>query len=118
MRASGLLSLLPLKSPRSPLILVDGTAIMFRNYFGMPSLTSRVDGPKEIGGVVGFCNSLINLLLPNPPDMQPTIIVVFDTSGPTFRETIFSGYKAQRPAPPEVLSFCRLVANRPRTICR
>ncbi len=92
------------KATQAPLILVDGTAVMFRSYFGMPSLTSSLsEGPREIGAAVGFCNTLVKLLLPPPVDMQPTVLVIFDSKGPTFREKIFSGYKAQRPAPPEVL---------------
>ena len=84
------------------LVAVDGTALMFRSYFGMPPL-SRSDG-KEVGAVVGFCNTLVRLLLPYPVHKGGvSVLVTFDTAGPTFRNDIFEDYKAQRDAPPESL---------------
>ena len=81
-----------------PLILVDGTALMFRSYFGIPSVKSK--SGTEVNAVAGLSSMLISLLLPTPESVRPTILVVFDSSGPTFREEIYSAYKAQRPPPP------------------
>lgn len=97
---------LPAVSPTST-VLVDGTALMYRSYFAMPSLT-RSDplggADREVGAVVGFLNTMLGLLVPMPVDGPiPTVLVVFDSSGPTFRDEISGVYKAQRKPQPEDL---------------
>lgn len=97
-----------------PLVLIDGTALMFRAFYAMPSLTRRVperiEGQpeeQEIGAVVGFCNILLSQLQPPPPVLAcpyaPTVVVAFDCAGPTFRDDLFGEYKAQRSEPPPTL---------------
>jgi len=95
------------KASSSPLVLVDGTALLFRSYFAMPSMRRPIPDrndqaeDREVGAIVGFCNSLISILLPAPSDS--TVMVLFDSPGPTFRQPMFPEYKAQRPEPPEDL---------------
>lgn len=60
-----------------------------------------VQEEREVGAVVGFCNSLLNILQPSPP--ESTVLVLFDSPGPTFRNDLYTEYKAQRGPPPEDL---------------
>uniref|UniRef100_A0A7S2RH59 5'-3' exonuclease domain-containing protein n=1 Tax=Rhizochromulina marina TaxID=1034831 RepID=A0A7S2RH59_9STRA len=97
-----LFSALPAWDPAGlpPLVLVDGSAFVFRNYYARQGL--------ENAGVVGFCRSLLGLLVPLPPDAPlgagpPQVVVAFDSGTPSFRKDIDSSYKAQRTAPPDDL---------------
>ena len=88
------------------LFLVDGSAYIFRAYHALPDLTRKSDG-LPIGAVSGFCNMLWKLL----QDARDTSVgvvpthfaVIFDFSSKTFRNEIYSEYKANREAPPEDL---------------
>ena len=85
------------------LYLVDGSGYIFRAFHALPPLTRKSDG-LPVGAVAGFCNMMWKLIC----DMQsahaddaPThLAVIFDASGPTFRNTIYDQYKAHRPPPP------------------
>lgn len=77
-----LFTLAPLAAPLSPpLVLVDGTALMYRAYFAMPSM---VRGPAgEVGALMGFLNTMSSMLLPKPTGLlgNPTVVVLFDSPG-------------------------------------
>lgn len=84
------------------LFLVDAYGFVFRAFHALPPLT-RPDG-TPVGAVYGF----INMLLKLREDIEKkhedaSIIIVFDTGGKTFRDELFSEYKANRDAPPEDL---------------
>lgn len=79
-------------------VLVDGSGYIFRAYHALPPLT-RPDG-TPVGAVVGFTNMLLSLRDTMPADY---LAVVFDVSRITFRNAIYSEYKAHRPPPPEDL---------------
>jgi len=89
--------------PPMRLYLVDGSGYIFRAYHALPPLTRKSDG-LPVGAVAGFCNMMWRLIC----DMQaahaddaPThLAVIFDASGPTFRNGIYDQYKAHRPPPP------------------
>lgn len=90
--------------------LIDGSAYIFRAYHALPPL-SRSDG-TPIGAVSGFCNMLFKLTEELKGDARPThIAVIFDAGSKTFRNEIYSDYKAHRPPPPEDLipqfALCR-----------
>ncbi len=81
-------------SPR--LLIVDASGYLFRAFFALPPLT-RPDG-RPVNAVFGFCNMLLKLMQENPED---DIVVVFDTGKPSFRNTVYTAYKANREAPPQ-----------------
>ncbi len=81
-----------------PFILVDGSAYLFRAYHALPPLTNSKGEPT--GAVVGVINMLRKLLDEYRPEHMA---VVFDASGPTFRDQIYSEYKANRPPMPDDL---------------
>ena len=83
--------------------LVDGSAYIFRAYHALPPLTRKSDG-MPVGAVSGFCNMLYKLLGDMADEHEPThFAVIFDYSSKTFRNDIYSDYKANRPEPPEDL---------------
>ncbi|WP_036486310.1 DNA polymerase I [Nitratireductor basaltis] len=88
------------------LFLVDGSGYIFRAYHALPPLTRKSDG-LPVGAVSGFCNMLWKLLQ-NARDtnvgVTPThFAVIFDYSSKTFRNELYSEYKANRTEPPEDL---------------
>ena len=85
------------------LYLIDGSAYIFRAYHALPPLTRKSDG-LPVGAVSGFCNMLYKLLTDVKDEHDPThFAVIFDYSAKTFRNEIYSEYKANRPEPPEDL---------------
>ena len=87
----------------SHVVLVDGSAYIFRAFHALPPLTNKVTG-EPVGAVAGFCNMLFKLMN-NQTDMdRPThFAVIFDASGHTFRNEIYDLYKANRGETPEDL---------------
>lgn len=86
--------------PADPLILVDGSSYLFRAYHSPPHLTnSRGESTGAIYGVVNMLKSLLRQY--NPSQM----VVVFDAKGPTFRNEMYSEYKAHRPPMPDDLRY-------------
>lgn len=82
----------------SRLILVDGSSYLFRAFHALPSLTNSKG--LNTGATKGVIGMLKRLQADNPADQ---IVVVFDAKGPTFRNEIYSEYKANRPPMPEEL---------------
>ncbi|WP_417248430.1 DNA polymerase I [Celeribacter sp.] len=83
--------------------LIDGSAFIFRAYHALPPLTRKSDG-LPIGAVSGFCNMLYRYIEANTGADAPThAAVIFDYSGKTFRNDLYSAYKANRPPAPEDL---------------
>ena len=83
---------------KTPLILVDGSSYLYRAYHALPPLTNSKGVPT--GAVKGVINMMRRLLKDYP---QSTVVVVFDAKGKTFRDEIYSDYKAQRPPMPDDL---------------
>jgi DNA polymerase-1 len=93
--------------PDSHLYLIDGSGYIFRAYHALPPLSRASDG-LPVGAVSGFCNMLWKLLRDARDGVRagerPThLAVIFDAGAHTFRNDLYSGYKAQRPPPPEDL---------------
>ena len=80
------------------LILIDGSAYIFRAYYGLPPM-NRVDG-TPINAVFGFTNMLVKLV---EDYKEEKMVVVFDAARENFRNKIFKEYKANRGATPEDL---------------
>lgn len=87
----------------SHVVLVDGSAYIFRAFHALPPLTRKTDG-LPIGAVAGFSNMLFKLMVNQSDEDRPThFAVIFDASGNTFRNEIYDLYKANRSALPEDL---------------
>ncbi|ARJ69887.1 DNA polymerase I [Paracoccus contaminans] len=87
----------------SHLHLIDGSAFIFRAFHALPPLTRKSDG-VPIGAVAGFSNMLWRYIEEARGHDAPThAAVIFDHSSKTFRNEIYSDYKANRPEPPEEL---------------
>ncbi|MEO5615087.1 MAG: DNA polymerase I [Cypionkella sp.] len=83
--------------------LIDGSAFIFRAYHALPPLTRKSDG-LPVGAVAGFCNLLWGELTATRKETAPThLAVIFDAGSKTFRNEIYSAYKANRPELPEDL---------------
>lgn len=83
---------------KKPLILVDGTSYLYRAFHALPPLTNSKGEPT--GAIYGVISMLRKLMKENDPDY---IVVVFDAKGKTFREELYSEYKAHRPTMPDDL---------------
>jgi DNA polymerase I len=85
------------------IFLVDGSSYIFRAYHALPPLHRKSDG-LQVNAVLGFCNMLWKLLRDMKPEERPThLAVVFDKSEKTFRNAMYSEYKANRTEPPDDL---------------
>ena len=78
--------------------LIDGSGYLFRAYHGLPKLSNAQGEPT--GALFGVVNMLRRLVLEEKPKFAA---FVFDASGPTFRNELYSKYKANRPPMPEEL---------------
>ena len=87
--------------------LVDGSGYIFRAYYALPPLTRKSDG-LPTGAVSGFCSMLFKLLEDSKSDknlQKPThFAVIFDSARKTFRNEIYSEYKANRSEAPDDLA--------------
>ena len=85
------------------LYLIDGHALAYRTYFaltaGAPNDRLQTAAGEPTAGIYGFASVLLRLLEQEKPEY---LAVAFDT-GKTFRNELFSGYKATRAKMPEDL---------------
>ena len=86
------------KSLTPQLILVDGSSYLFRAYHALPALTTSRGEPS--GAVYGVIN-MLRKLRNQYPDAQ--VAVIFDAKGKTFRNDLYTEYKANRPPMPQDL---------------
>lgn len=82
----------------APLILVDGSSYLYRAFHALPPLTNSKGMPT--GAVKGVINMMRRLQKDYP---NSTTAVIFDAKGKTFRDDIYSDYKANRPPMPDDL---------------
>lgn len=80
------------------LILVDGSSYLFRAFHALPPLVSSKG--QHTGAVKGVINMVRSLVKANP---DSNIAMVFDAKGSTFRNRIYTEYKAHRPPMPDEL---------------
>ena len=87
--------------------LIDGSGYIFRAYYALPPLTRKSDG-LPVGAVSGFCSMLFKLLEDSKSKenlQKPThFAVIFDAARKTFRNEIYSDYKANRSEAPDDLA--------------
>lgn len=83
---------------QGPVVLVDGSSYLFRAFYALPDLRSTTGHPTgAIRGVI----SMLRRLAKDYPDSP--LAVVFDAPGKTFRDDMYSEYKANRSAMPDDL---------------
>jgi len=81
------------------LVLVDGSSYVYRAYHALPTRLTNAQG-EPTGALLVVLNMLQKFL----KDYQPRrIAVVFDAPGKTFRDELFTAYKAHRPTMPDEL---------------
>lgn len=75
------------------IILVDSNALAHRAFHAYPATLSTSKG-EPTNAIFGYYSMLMQVLLNLKPE---SIICVFDTPGPTFRDEVLKQYKANRP---------------------
>lgn len=80
------------------LLLVDGSSYLYRAFHAMPDLRNAANEPT--GAIHGVLNMLRRLHKDYPADY---CACVFDAKGKTFRDDMYSEYKANRAAMPDDL---------------
>ncbi len=81
-----------------PLVLVDGSSYLYRAFHALPPLITSKGMPT--GAIKGVINMLRRLQKDYPGSV---ITVIFDAKGKTFRDEIYTDYKANRAAMPDDL---------------
>ena len=81
-----------------PLVLVDGSSYLYRAFHALPPLITSKGMPT--GAIKGVINMLRRLQKDYPGSV---ITVIFDAKGKTFRDEIYTAYKANRAAMPDDL---------------
>src|SRR5450631_2397183 len=82
------------------LLLVDGSSYLYRAYHALPDL--RSPGGEPTGAIHGVVAMMKRLRDQYPAAMGAC---VFDAKGPTFRDSLYPAYKAQRAAMPVDLAL-------------
>jgi len=95
---------------KNRIFIIDGSSYLYRAFHAMPPLSTSKGQPT--GAVKGVTNMLLNL---KKDSEGSPIIVVFDAKGKTFRNEIYSEYKANRPPMPDEL---RLQLDPVKSICK
>lgn len=73
------------------LVIIDGNAIIHRAYHALPPM--RVKDGTVVNAVYGFASMLLKII----NDVKPEYLAVsFDLAGGTFRDEIYTEYKATR----------------------
>ena len=93
--------------PGDTVFLVDGSSFVFRAYFQSMNqdrkYNYRADG-LPTGAVRLFCNKIYQFIREGAADVRPThLAIIFDKSEKSFRNDLYSDYKANRSAPPDDL---------------
>ncbi len=85
-------------TPSKTLVLIDGSSFLYRAFHGLPPLSNSKGEPT--GAIFGVANMLRKLLAEYS---GAHIGLVFDAPGKTFRDEMYSQYKAHRPPMPDEL---------------
>ncbi|MCX8065925.1 MAG: DNA polymerase I [Candidatus Hydrogenedentes bacterium] len=77
--------------------LFDGMGFLFRSFYAIQApLRDKDNNPTN--AIYGFIRTLLKVIREHNPEY---LVVALDAPGKTFREEIFSEYKANRPEPPK-----------------
>ena len=86
------------------LVVVDGSSLLYRAFFGLPPLSYH---GIPTNAVMGFLNMLYDIYKNFDPEYMA---VSFDKNKQTFRSEVYKEYKATRkPAPPELVPQFALI---------
>ena len=80
---------------RKRIFLVDGNSYLYRAFYATPHLSNSRGIPTN--AIYAFISMIKKLRNAENPD---TLVIVFDSKAPSFREAISKEYKAQRPPMP------------------
>ena len=80
--------------------IIDGNSLINRAFYALPPL--RASDGHNYNAVYGFVNILTKLITENHP---AELCVAFDAGKHTFRNDMYSGYKATRKPMPDDLAF-------------
>jgi DNA polymerase-1 len=83
------------------LLLVDGSTYLYRAFHALQRADLRNKKGEPTGAIYGVLNMLRRLQKDVPADY---VACVFDARGRTFRDDLYSGYKANRPPMPDDLA--------------
>ena len=80
--------------------VVDAYSLIFQVFHAMFRAEMTSPGGEPTGAIFGFARDMVYLLDEKKPDY---LLAAFDVSGPTFRDELFSAYKAERSEMPSDL---------------
>ena len=84
------------------LILIDGHALAFRQYYALERTNMQTSDNVQTWAVYGFFKAIFDLL-ENKNINPDSLVVTFDVSRHTFRTDMYEDYKGQREAMPDSL---------------
>ena len=87
-------------SDKKTLVLIDGHALAYRQYFALERTAMKNSENQPTWAVYGFFKAVFDMLSKIKPDF---IAVAFDVGRHTFRVDKFEDYKANREAMPDTL---------------
>lgn len=80
------------------LVIIDGNSLFYRSFYALPLLSNSKG--EYSNALYGFAIQVINII----KTIRPThLVVAFDVAKKTFRNELYSGYKASRSPMPEEL---------------
>lgn len=89
-------------SNKKTLVLVDGSSYLYRAFHAMPDLRAVPGDPTS--PATGAIRGMINMMQALRKEVTADYAVcVFDASGPTFRDALYTDYKATRSPMPDDL---------------
>ena len=88
------------QASNSPLILVDGSSYLYRAFFASQQADLRNSAGVPTGAIRVVTSMLKSLVKQYP---ESPVVVIFDAKGKTFRDELYTEYKAQRPPMPDDL---------------
>lgn len=83
------------------LLIIDGSALLFQSFYGMPNKIRNANG-QSVEAVVCFTGILLKTLRALSPDR---LLVVFDGENPLLRREIDPEYKVNRTLPEDDSPF-------------
>ena len=80
------------------LLIIDGTAFVYRAFYGMQQQLSNSQG-QPTAAILSFTRTLLKLL----EEGNEYIAICFDRGGKSKRDELYAAYKADRPPTPDAL---------------
>ena len=80
------------------LIIIDGTAFVYRAFFGMQQQLTNSQG-QPTAAILSFTRTLLKLL----EEGNEYVAICFDRGGKSKRDELYAAYKADRPPTPDAL---------------